>query len=138
MLLRRYKWNIKKIFEVYFNDSNKVLIDAGICINPVSEEKLKKEKISNKIIECGICMQDVKISDTFNLECGHINTSKNCWIDYLKYAVKTKDCLFLTCPTYKCSVIIQSDIWKILLGDKYPNEYQRHLRFCNANFIDVF
>eukprot|EP01083_Nonionella_stella_P209080 758194_1 len=34
LLLRRYKWNITKIIDVYFTDSDKILIGAGVCINP--------------------------------------------------------------------------------------------------------
>merc|ERR1719336_2525695 len=34
LLLRKYKWNANKIIDVYFTDPEKILVGAGVCIEP--------------------------------------------------------------------------------------------------------
>ena len=106
LLLRRYKWNVSKIIEVYFVDSDKILLGAGVCIHPEDPAKIKKLQSKDVEMECAICMVDVKMSDTFCLECGHLNVCKGCWVDYLRNKVRSKECVTLTCPTSKCYVTI--------------------------------
>lgn len=136
LLLRRYKWNTTKIIDVYFTEPDKILVGAGVCID--KKEDVINDKNKNNVMECGICMDDVPMSDTFCLECGHLNTCKSCWIDYLRDGVKTKQCVHLTCPTHKCYVTIPQDVWKLFLSDKYKDEYKRYQRFCRENFVEVF
>eukprot|EP01084_Bolivina_argentea_P162490 282772_1 len=131
LLLRRYEWNMTKIIDLYFIDCDKILVSAGICIHPISTNK----NIGIDIIECEICMDNVMMWDTFNLECGHL-ACKSCWIDYLTLSVKTKQCVHLTCPKHKCYVSIPQKIWHLFLNDKYKNELNRYHRFCRDNFIE--
>jgi len=43
----------------------------------------------------------------------------------------------LKCPTYKCNIVISSNVWKYYLNNKkYIKEYNRYLRFCRENFIE--
>ena len=135
LLLRRYKWNATKIIDVYFTEPDKILVGAGVCID--KKDNIINDKNKNNIMECGICMDDVKMSDTFYLECGHLNTCKSCWVDYLRDGVKTKQCVHLTCPTHKCYVTIPQDVWKLFLEDKYGDELLRYQRFCRENFVEV-
>eukprot|EP01084_Bolivina_argentea_P025889 48144_1 len=134
LLLRRYKWNMNKVMDIYFTNTNKILINSGVCIHKKQNSINSTNK--NKIIECRICMNDVEIKNTFCLDCGHINTCKSCWIQYLIDGVKTKQSIFLTCPTYKCNVIIPYKIWKLLLQSNYNNFFLRYERFCRENFIE--
>ena len=135
LLLRRYKWNPQKIMDVYFTDKNKILVGAGVCID--KKKNIINDKNKNNVIECGVCMDDVKMSDTFCLECGHLNTCKSCWVDYLRDGVKTKQCVHLTCPTHKCYVTIPQDVWQLFLADKHKEEFKRYQRFCRENFVEV-
>merc|ERR1719384_51049 len=50
LLLRRYKWNATKIIDVYFTDSDKILVGAGVCIDP--KQNVVNDKNKNKIMEC--------------------------------------------------------------------------------------
>ena len=135
LLLRRYKWNSTKIIDVYFTEPEKILVGAGVCID--KKDNIINDKNKNEMMECGICMDDVKMGDTFYLECGHLNTCKSCWVDYLRDGVKTKQCVHLTCPTHKCYVTIPQDVWKLFLSESYPEEFKRYERFCRENFVEV-
>mmetsp|Transcript_1685 Transcript_1685/g.3319 ORF Transcript_1685/g.3319 Transcript_1685/m.3319 type:complete len:536 (-) Transcript_1685:2796-4403(-) len=136
LLLRKYKWNAALINDVYFNDPDKILVEAGVCVAPKSDKEVAEQKSKQSEMECGVCMDDVPISQTFCLECGHLNTCNKCWIEYLCDGVKTKQCVHLTCPTHKCYVTIPQDVWGHFLADKHPNEYARYLRFCRENFVE--
>ena len=111
LLLRRYKWNSAKIIDEFFTEKQtEMFVSAGICIDPyrdVIADANKDEKM-----ECEICMEQMHISEVFALECGHINTCKNCWFDYLVHGVKSKQCVLLDCPTSKCRVTIPSNVWE--------------------------
>eukprot|EP01084_Bolivina_argentea_P235687 396516_1 len=137
LLLRKHKWNEANIIELYFSNPEATQIDAGICINPLSQEGINKKIDESKVIECGVCLEDdININDTYYLQCGHISTCKSCWIHYLLTSTKTTDCINLTCPTHKCKLIIQSHIYKMFLADKYTDAFKRYLRFCDENFVE--
>jgi len=136
LLLRKYKWNAVKIIDVYFTDPDKILVEAGVCIEPKKREEIVNDQNKNEVMECGVCMDDVKMAEAFCLECGHLNTCKSCWIDYLRNHVKTKQCVHLTCPTHKCYVTIPQEVWRQFLGDKYGDELVRYTRFCRENFVE--
>ena len=93
--------------------------------------------IDDNEIECGMCMDDVPLNDVYALDCGHQSICNECWIDYLTKTVKSKECIELTCPQYKCNVTVSSKVWKHFLdNDTYQTEYQRYVRFCRNNFIE--
>lgn len=130
LLLRLFNWNSEKIIESYFNNTENVRKDAGICINPVTEASIK-----SGVIECQVCMDDTNIKQVYNLICGHQTTCNKCWIDYLRDAVRTKECINLTCPAFKCNIILPQPTWKHFLNKKYKNDFERYKRFCRENFI---
>ena len=74
--------------------------------------------------ECLVCLNIVPMDDFFSLSCGHSNVCKSCWIDYLLYGVKTKQCL--NCPTFECYEVILPNIWQLFLSNNYQNEYYRY------------
>ena len=82
-------------------------------------------------------MDDVPISDIYYLECGHQTTCNKCWIDYLIDGVRSKQCVSLPCPQYKCNITIPSKVWKHFLDNKkYKDKFERYLKFCRENFIE--
>jgi len=134
LLLRKYKWNSNKIIDVYFNEPEKILVGAGVCIEP--KKSVITEQNKNDELECEICLDDVLRKDAFCLECGHLNTCKRCWIDYLGNGVKSKSCVTLTCPTHKCYVTIPQETWKLFLEPNHKRQLQRYERFCRENFVE--
>lgn len=130
-MLRHFKWNSQKIIESYFNDSDGVKKASGVCLNPKTASQKSGE------IECQVCMDDVSVKNVFSLDCGHQTTCIPCWVDYMRDAVRTKECINLVCPAFKCNVIIPQPTWKKFLGAKYKKEYARYMRFCREHFIDV-
>jgi len=137
LLLRKYKWNSGKIIDVYFGGTEKqeeILLGAGICLD--KHKDAINESNKDEEMECEICMEDIPKSEAFALECGHVNTCKNCWIDYLLHAVKSKQCVLLDCPTSKCHVTIPSNVWQRFLAKPHPDAYRRYQRFCRENFVE--
>jgi len=135
LLLRRYKWNSAKIIDVYFTDKQEeILLGAGICLD--KHQNAINDSNKDEEMECEICMEDIPKSEAFALECGHVNTCKNCWIDYLLHAVKSKQCVLLDCPTSKCHVTIPSNVWQRFLAKPHPDAYRRYQRFCRENFVE--
>jgi len=130
LLLRKFKWNVAQVMDAYFVNPDKIRLEAGICIHP------KPPKLKSGSIECQVCMDDVDISNVFSLECGHQTTCNPCWVDYLKDGARTKECVHLPCPAYKCNVIIREEYWKKFLADKYPSLWERYQKFCRENFVE--
>ncbi|ETO18077.1 ariadne-like ubiquitin ligase [Reticulomyxa filosa] len=143
--------------DVYFTDPDKIRLEAGICLEP------KEPKLKSGSIECQVCMEDVDIKNVFNLECGHQvmqillfffffkiiilkivvvrkqmkTTCKPCWVDYLKDAARSKECVSLPCPAYKCNVVIREEHWQRFLAEKFPAIWERYKKFCRENFVEV-
>jgi len=134
LLLRRYKWNATKIIDVYFTKPDDILVGAGVCIDP--KKNVVSASNEDEELECGVCMEEVARRDAFCLECGHLNTCKGCWVDYLCDGVKTKQCVTLTCPTFKCYVTIPEETWARFLEPAHPLQLQRYRRFCRDNFVE--
>ncbi|ETO20862.1 hypothetical protein RFI_16347, partial [Reticulomyxa filosa] len=65
LLLRKWKWSVAQVMDVYFTNSDKIRSEAGICLN------LQKPKLKSGKIECQVCMENVDIKIVFSLECGH-------------------------------------------------------------------
>ena len=119
------------MIDSYFTDPDKIKREAGVCTSPQKPAKTKGE------IECQVCMDDVDASEMYCLECGHQTTCKSCWIDYFKNAVKTKECVYLPCPAFKCDVVIKNTVWEFFLKKDHTTAYERYQRFCRENFIEV-
>jgi ariadne-1 len=129
LLLRRYKWNSNRINDVYFTNPEKILGEAGVCMDPHDPARKSGE------MECQVCYDDIDVKDAYSLVCGHQNTCKSCWVYICSTSVQTKQCVFLTCPTTKCHVVAPGSTWKMFLAD-HPKEYTRYLRFCRDNFVE--
>merc|ERR1712193_314863 len=117
-------WSIAKLNEKYFDDQDKILEDSGWCSKPKDPPKKSGE------IECRVCMDDVNVKEVYSLPCGHQDTCKSCWYDYLSNSVKSKQCISLPCPSYKCKVIIPLKAWKYFFLNYKLDEtlYNRYLR----------
>jgi len=81
-------------------------------------------------------LEDVDVRHVFSLECGHQTTCSPCWVDYLKDGSRSKECVNLPCPAYKCNVVICEAHWKKLLEEKSPLVLDRYLKFCRENFVE--
>jgi len=137
MLLRKYKWNVNKISEEYFTNSQIVLKDSGVCLSPRGNNDNKNNSSKNKkTVECQLCLEDVNANILFSMECGHNCVCKPCWVLYLCNGTQTKECVTQTCPAFKCSVIVPPNVWKLLLENTNNKEYVRYLRFCREDFIE--
>jgi ariadne-1 len=130
LLLRKFKWNVAKVIEAYFVDPAKVQKDAGICAVKATDV------VSDEEIECQVCMDDFPADEMFHLDCGHQTTCSTCWTDYLRRSVKSKDCVSLVCPAFKCDVVVPETAWHKFLAGVDDTALERYVRFCRENFVE--
>eukprot|EP01083_Nonionella_stella_P052099 138372_1 len=131
LLLRQYQWNTDNILHAIqmWSNIDQILLGAGVQLH-------SKNNTNTNGCECRMCLKDTKLNQLYGLQCGHNVICKNCWIDYLKHAAQTKQCLFTTCPQFACNTIVQAHVFKLFLDPEYEHEYQRYLRFCRADFVE--
>ncbi|ETO33467.1 hypothetical protein RFI_03643 [Reticulomyxa filosa] len=149
LLLRKFKWSITQVMDVYFTDPTKIQLEAGICLEP------KPPKLKSGSIECQVCMENVDIRNVFSLECGHQVYSSSlsmlhlCCLQkkkkkkkgirksyYLKDGVRSKECVSLPCPAYKCNVVIREEYWQKFLAEQHPLIWERYQKFCRESFVE--
>ena len=151
LLLRKYGWKTDRLMENYLLDSIKCLNDNHLNqINQKDDSKYSTNK--DLMVECPICVNDVKISTTFSLDCQH-RFCTECWTDYISSEINNKsfNSIFITCPGHKCQTPLKNSIIKRFASDtkqwlKFENyivqsfitNNEKTYRFCpspGCNFI---
>ena len=76
-LLRHFKWREEALMERYFEDSAKVLADAGIAAAPAGGAA------SSAAVLCGVCFCESAPAETSAAPCGHAFCN-DCWSGHIK------------------------------------------------------
>eukprot|EP01083_Nonionella_stella_P233911 823689_1 len=123
LLLRANGWNKEKLLDKYFTSSDEVYDAAGIIVLPKDENSSNMDPI-----ECGICCDDVPLSETFSLECGH-RFCQTCWSDYLGDRLDTaaQDAVRSVCPEYECGTAVPDSVAKKFLSESRWAKYESFL-----------
>ena len=130
ILLRHFKFNKEKTIEKFYENSEKVVKDAGVAARCADEDspavstpskspKSKKKKVAVAEISCGICMDDFSPSETYSMPCGHPFCT-NCYTDFINNKVSDgPNCVYAKCPEFRCNELISekevNDLNKSLL-----------------------
>jgi len=120
ILLRKYKWDGKRLTDEYFSGNKEILVECGV-VHRCSGGDLQGKKSTGS---CAICMdEDLEL---FSMDCGH-EFCKKCWNAYIAEAVSQgPKCVFTQCPYPKCTEIVtKQEVSKLASGvlDKFE-EYQ--------------
>jgi ariadne-1 len=106
------------------------------------EKKLDKAELKKKI-ECPICLENIRGTETYALGCGHRYCNK-CWRNYLELKVKSEaDCVCSHCPFPKCTEVVHDRAFKKILPKDVFKSYEKFvfrslvsenpsLKFCPA------
>ena len=150
LLLRNYQWKTDRLMENYLLNSLKCLNENNLTkINKKNDNKYSSN--NNLMIECSICVSDVKISNTFSLDCNH-RFCNQCWTDYISSTINNKsfNSIFIKCPGHKCQTPLKNSIIKQFIDTKQWNKFENYIvqsfitnnenkyRFCpspGCNFI---
>eukprot|EP01084_Bolivina_argentea_P097605 175455_1 len=127
LLLRKYEWKTDRLMENYLSNSLKCLNEHNLhLINKKNDAKLTAN--SDLMIECNICINDVKISSTFSLDCNH-RFCNDCWSDYIVSTINSKsfNSIFITCPGHKCNTPIKNIIIKQFTDKSQYNKYENYI-----------
>jgi len=100
LLLQFYGWDAERATNEYFmGDQTNARINAGLDASATSMDAEETE------LECPICLDDKPASEFASLTCGH-DICKECWTDYVRQAMKNKNCFRLKCPMESCKVAV--------------------------------
>jgi len=119
VLLRKFKWDEKKLAEQYFDRQDRILKECGLvarCSGDKKESSASRGEslLSSLTKECSICFDDCRSDDMFGMACGH-KFCHDCWLRYITEAVSNgTKCVYTTCPNFKCNeVITEEEVEKI-------------------------
>jgi len=134
LILQHYKWKPSKANELYYGEMESARIEAGVDVDPESNDPYDTSET-----DCEICLNEIDDSDWLALECGH-RFCKNCWIDTLEQSARTFDCINLSCPDETCKLAItkpRMDKLGLKKIDPRKTEFfcQRVSKFTIDNFI---
>eukprot|EP01118_Nematostelium_gracile_P013300 TRINITY_DN4_c0_g1_i2.p1 TRINITY_DN4_c0_g1~~TRINITY_DN4_c0_g1_i2.p1 ORF type:complete len:540 (-),score=136.34 TRINITY_DN4_c0_g1_i2:83-1480(-) len=128
-LLRGYKWNKEKLIESYLEAPEKTCEVAGISALELTTEPPNPQEIET----CLICLDDLPLSETFALTCGH-RYCKECWRGYLEVKIRDgAEAVHAKCPAPKCKAIVHEAAYKVLVS---PDKYERYNTFLLRSFVE--
>jgi ariadne-1 len=89
---------------------------AGVTSASYELEQSVPAKQANAQFDCPICMENVKMRDTYALGCGH-RYCKSCWRTYLELKTGEADCIHTHCPWPKCTEAVHERAFHTLMGE---------------------
>lgn len=130
-LLRHFNWNREKLTETYWENSEKVLDEAGLEVikSPVtttrslpSRTKSRSATAAKKPFECPVCCIDYTAAEvdqeTLDLSCGH-RFCKGCWQGYLENKIMDEsESGRIQCMESGCGRIVGEKTVEALVDDK--------------------
>ena len=99
-----------RIFRFYEEDSSN--LDAFFKkFNLKNQPELLTEIDDYFGEDCSICDQRIRVT---SLECAH-KFCYNCWNSYLEEQVKSHALPYVTCPQYKCNIVLSDEVARELM-----------------------
>merc|ERR1719343_994222 len=125
LLLRFYKWDLARLQEEWFADSDRVREKVGI--GPPSDAATSSSVTPlfappAGLKTCPICYSEC--DKLLSLECGH-GFCQDCWRNYLHIAVdEGKASVQTRCPQHKCGRIVTRSFFQELCDEDRQKKYQ--------------
>eukprot|EP01097_Dermamoeba_algensis_P011858 TRINITY_DN9342_c0_g1_i1.p1 TRINITY_DN9342_c0_g1~~TRINITY_DN9342_c0_g1_i1.p1 ORF type:complete len:218 (+),score=26.54 TRINITY_DN9342_c0_g1_i1:130-783(+) len=129
LLLCFYKWDVEKIQNEYFEDPESYCKRAGVLYVP----EMSGTQSGNQTVECCICCEDVPISKTYRLGCGHGTYCKDCWKSHIREKIKD-GIYFVKCIQPRCWVLLAEDSYKLLAD---PEDHFRFRRAVRRSLVNL-
>lgn len=133
-LLRNFGWSKEKLIEKYYENTEKVVKDAGVVAALGKHKKTIPASPPTKTVQCKVCLETFPFSHTEGLACGH-RFCIDCWAPYLKYKVlEGSTCIFTTCPMNECPEMVSQCTFKKILDSESFSKYQK---FLIDSYVDI-
>ncbi|XAR61813.1 Ubiquitin--protein ligase [Bertholletia excelsa] len=117
-LLMHYRWNFDKVFAVFAEkEREQLLAEAGLI---VGEQYGLSPSNSSSEIMCEICMEDVPVSKTTTMDCGHCFCNE-CWTEHFIVKIKEGQSRRITCMAHKCNMICHEGKIRNLVCAGHPD-----------------
>ncbi|KAJ0507354.1 putative transcription factor C2H2 family [Helianthus annuus] len=126
MLLVFYNWSVANVYEAWFQDEKKTRKRIGLLYDP--GVKLHNKPDERTVVECGICFELVRVSETVSCGCDH-RFCKVCWKGYVGMAVVNgRGCLSLRCPEFGCEAAVGPGMVNELVDEK--DWKRKRMKWC--------
>jgi ariadne-1 len=107
ILLREHKWAKERLFEIFYNDPERVQASSGVKFrcSPVPVKKSSKRR------HCEICYDDDGYTpqEMISMPCGH-EFCKGCWRGFTENMISDgPTCIRTRCPQAGCSEIVTEE-----------------------------
>ena len=123
-MLHTYNWDVGKLQEEWFSDSDAVRKSCGVPEQPVGGHDTENPR-------CLICFEEFLASKMMDCGCGHA-FCMDCWNRYVKTEIESGPrSLDLRCPTPDCSCRVKESILKASCD-------QHHLEMLNGYSVDKY
>ena len=121
LVLIYYNWNYEKLIEEWYDNIEKIKIEAHIEQSTESLQKINEYYLKNKISKdiCPICYTEIEENDTFSLKCNH-QICQECYIEYINNKLLTEPINIINtpCPLSGCNLYITRTIFKKCITEK--------------------
>uniref|UniRef100_A0A914DAU9 RBR-type E3 ubiquitin transferase n=1 Tax=Acrobeloides nanus TaxID=290746 RepID=A0A914DAU9_9BILA len=111
ILLHHYKWFDEALLEKFYEEDSSNLDAFFKKFNLKNQPELLTEIDDYFGEDCGICDQRIRVT---SLECAH-KFCYNCWNSYLEEQVKSQALPYVTCPQYKCNIVLSDEVARELM-----------------------
>jgi len=136
LLLQAYAWQLERLTEAWFSDSDKVKAKAGIATegNGWGIAGLATRGASTPdTVLCPVCFDDSTPEEAAALACDHA-FCKSCWQGFLDCAVSEgPSCLLLRCPFPKCPEAVRLEYFEALSS---PSHVEKYKEFAMRDFVE--
>lgn len=126
-VLRKYKWDVSRVHEEWFADTDAVRESVGLLDEVPSTSQGKQEAT------CSICFDNFRSKDMLSASCGHL-FCKDCYKGYLNEHISSGPaCLDLRCPIPGCKACVPVEIVHKVCAKEMVAKYEE---FALRSFID--
>jgi len=142
VLLRHFRWNKERFFELYTSNPEKVVKDAGVAArckicppdtsSSTDERPLQRTGVMTRQRQaaqkrsCAICMEDdYQPSDMIQMPCKH-EFCRFCWKNFISTMIQDgPTCIHKTCPQVRCNEIVtEEEVCKI--APEFESQYRSY------------
>lgn len=144
-LLVDFRWGKERLIEQYYEDSERVMIKAGLMLSPKDssgeakkdESKREEEKgdgQEGRMVDCPICYCPIESGNGCTLDCSHLFCN-GCYGQYVNKKVEDgPECIVMTCPGHKCPLKVPR---QIILRVCTPQNCRKYDEYMVNTFVDT-
>lgn len=124
VLLRKHGWDLERLQEAWFEDSERVLERCGLGQEHTSEPAVSSSfQAASGPQRCRICLEEME-EPLLGLDCGH-GFCTECWTGFLHSQVdEGKAAVQTRCPQFKCGRMVPASFFRELCDEPRQKKYE--------------